>query len=83
MDLKVENGTWAETYDAAIAAIKTCTDKDARYGMMHAAEDLLMSTGAITPLYYYTDIYMINKTVSGFFANPLGYKYFMYCTVGE
>ena len=83
VDLKVENGTWAETYDAAIAAIKTCTDKDARYGMMHAAEDLLMSTGAITPLYYYTDIYMINKTVSGFFANPLGYKYFMYCTVGE
>ncbi len=82
-DLKVENGTWAETYDAAIAAIKTCTDKDARYGMMHAAEDLLMSTGAITPIYYYTDIYMIDSSVDGFFCNPLGYKYFMYCTVGE
>ncbi len=82
-DVKVENGTWAETYDAAIAAIKSCTDKDARYGMMHAAEDLLMSTGAITPLYYYTDIYMLSKDVKGFFANPLGYKYFMYCTVGE
>ena len=82
-DVKVENGTWAQTYDAAIAAIKTCTDKDARYGMMHAAEDLLMSTGAITPLYYYTDIYMIEKDVKGFFANPLGYKYFMYCTIGE
>ena len=83
VDLKVENGTWAETYDAAIAAIKTCTDKTARYGMMHAAEDLLMSTGAITPLYFYTDIYMLSKDVHGFFANPLGYKYFMYCTVGE
>jgi len=82
-DVKVENGTWAQTYDAAIAAIKTCTDKDARYGMMHAAEDLLMSTGAITPLYYYTDIYMIEKDVKGFFANPLGGKYFMYCTIGE
>ena len=82
-DVKVENGTWAQTYDAAIAAIKTCTDKDARYGMMHAAEDLLMSTGAITPLYYYTDIYMLEKDVKGFFANPLGYKYFMYCTIGE
>ena len=83
VDLKVENGTWAETYDAAIAAIKTCTDKTARYSMMHAAEDLLMSTGAITPLYFYTDIYMLSKDVHGFFANPLGYKYFMYCTVGE
>ena len=40
VDLKVENGTWTETYDAAIAAIKTCTDKTARYGMMHAPEDL-------------------------------------------
>ncbi|MBR1585780.1 MAG: peptide ABC transporter substrate-binding protein [Clostridia bacterium] len=83
VDLKVENGTWAETYDAGIAAIKTCTDKDARYGMMHAVEDLLMSTGAITPLYYYTDIYMVDASVQGFFANPLGYKYFMYCTIAE
>ena len=82
-DLKVENGTWSETYDAAILAIKTCTDKNARYGMMHAAEDLLMSTGAITPIYYYTDIYMVDSSVKGFFANPLGYKYFMYCTIGE
>ena len=79
----MENGTWAETYDAAIAAVKACTDKDARYGMMHAAEDLLMSTGAITPLYYYTDIYMIDDAVQGFFANPLGYKYFMYTTVAK
>ncbi len=80
-DLKVENGTWAETYDAAIAAIKACGDKDARYGMMHAAEDLVMSTGTITPLYYYTDIYMIKENVKGFFSNPLGYKYFMYCEI--
>ncbi len=80
-DIKVENGTWAETYDAVISAVKKCGDKDARYGMMHAAEDLLMSTGAITPLYYYTDIYMVKSNVKGFFANPLGYKYFMYCTM--
>jgi oligopeptide transport system substrate-binding protein len=50
---------------------------------MHRAEDLLMSTGCICPIYYYTDIYMINKNVKGFFSNPLGYKYFMYCTVEE
>ena len=48
---------------------------------MHRAEDLLMSTGAICPLYYYTDPYMLDSSVKGFFANPLGYKYFMYCTV--
>ncbi|MBQ3137162.1 MAG: peptide ABC transporter substrate-binding protein [Clostridia bacterium] len=81
VDLKVENGTWAETYDALITEIKACTDSEKRYGLMHAAEDLLMSTGCITPIYYYTDIYMIDDSVEGFFANPLGYKYFMYTTI--
>ncbi len=80
-DIKVENGTWAETYDQVIAAIKANTDTESRYAMMHIAEDLLMSTGCITPLYYYTDLYMIDSSVKGFFSNPLGYKYFMYCTI--
>ena len=80
-DVKVENGTWAETYDVIIPLIKTCTDSDARYALMHKAEDLLMSTGAIVPLYFYTDIYMVDDSVEGFFANPLGYKYFYNTTV--
>ena len=81
-DVKVEDGTWAETYDVVISLIKTCTDNDTRYALMHVAEDMLMSTGCIVPLYFYTDIYMIDDSVEGFFANPLGYKYFMYCTIG-
>ena len=80
-DIKVENGTWAETYDVLIATIKSCTDTEARYEMMHLAEDILMSTGCIVPLYYYTDLYMIDDSVNGFFSNPLGYKYFMYTDV--
>ena len=74
---KVENGTWAETYDVLIATIKSCTDTNKRYQMMHIAEDMLMDTGCIVPLYYYTDLYMIDDSVTGFFSNPLGYKYFM------
>ncbi len=80
-DVKVENGTWAQTYDVLIPLIKTCTDNETRYALMHVAEDLLMSTGAIVPLYFYTDTYMIDDSVEGFFANPLGYKYFYNCTV--
>ncbi|MBQ6164553.1 MAG: peptide ABC transporter substrate-binding protein [Clostridia bacterium] len=80
-DVKVENGTWAETYDVLIAKIKTCTDKDTRYKLMHVAEDMLMATGCLCPLYYYTDLYMISSSVQGFFSNPLGYKYFMYTTI--
>ena len=74
---KVENGTWAETYDVLITTIKSCTDATKRYEMMHLAEDMLMATGCIVPLYFYTDLYMIDESVTGFFSNPLGYKYFM------
>ena len=81
-DISVENATWAETYDVLISTIKTCTDNETRYELMHVAEDMLMSTGCIVPLYFYTDIYMLDSSVDGFFSNPLGYKYFMYCTIG-
>ncbi len=80
-ETKVENGTWAETYDVLISTIKSCTDNEKRYALMHLAEDILMETGCIVPLYYYTDLYMIDDSVKGFFSNPLGYKYLMYTTV--
>ncbi len=80
-DLKVENGTWAETYDAAINVIKNEKDPAVRYQMMHRAEDLLMSTNGIVPIYYYTDLYMLKNNVEGFFITPLGFKYFNYCVI--
>ena len=82
IDVKVENGTWAETFDVLISEIKGCTDNEVRYQLMHKAEDMLMDTGCIVPLYFYTDIYMLDDSVQGFYSNPLGYKYFMYCTMG-
>ena len=78
---KIENGTWAETYDVLIGMIKKCTDNAKRMQMMHLAEDMLMETGCLTPIYFYTDLYMIDDAIDGFFSNPLGYKYFMYCTI--
>ena len=81
LDTKVEKGTWAETYDVLISAIKSCTEPETRFAMMHVAEDMLMETGCICPLYFYTDLFMISDGVDGFFSNPLGYKYFMYTTV--
>ena len=80
-ETKVEDGTWAETYDVLISTIKSCTDNEKRYDLMHLAEDILMETGCIVPLYFYTDLYMVDDSIEGFFSNPLGYKYFMYCTV--
>ena len=79
--VKVENGTWAQTYDVLIPLIKSCTDSETRYALMHVAEDLLMSTGAIVPLYFYTDVFMVDDSVEGLMVNPLGYKYFYKTTV--
>ena len=79
--VKVEDGTWAQTYDVLIPLIKSCTDSETRYALMHEAEDLLMSTGAIVPLYFYTDVFMVDDSVEGLMVNPLGYKYFYKTTV--
>ncbi len=79
-DKSVQNGTWAETYDKLIGWVKKEADTVKRYQLMHVAEDILMDSGSIVPLYYYTDIYMLSSKIKGFFASPLGYKYFMYTT---
>lgn len=76
---KGESGkTWAESYDKLIGEVKATKDASARFDLMHQAEDVVMSTGAICPLYYYTDIFMISPKIEGAFSSPLGFKYFMY-----
>ncbi len=76
----VVNGTWSETFDAGIALIKAETNPEKRFALMHLVEDLLMETGALCPLYYYTDIYMSSNTLDNVYSSPLGYKYFMWAT---
>lgn len=80
IDVNVKNGTWAQTYDVLISVIKRTKDDDTRYKLMHLAEDMLMETGCICPIYYYTDAFLIDPHLKGFYTNPLGYKYFAYTT---
>lgn len=81
-DKSVTNGTWAQTYDKLIEYIKGESDATKRFALMHKAEDLLMDTGCIVPLYYYTDLYMVKSNITGFFSSPLGYKFFKNALVG-
>ncbi len=73
---------WTE-YDALIATIKSTTDFAERAKLMHQAEDILMDTGAIVPIYYYNDVYMAKPGLTGFYSNPYGTKFFMYADYGE
>ena len=68
--------TWANSYDKIIDTIKTTTDETKRFSLMHKAETELMSTWALCPVYYYTDMFLKKENMSGFFAMPLGYKFF-------
>lgn len=73
----VDPANWA-AYDALIEEIKTTTDYVTREAKMHEAEDMLMETGAICPIYYYNDIYMQKSNVSNIYSNLYGFKYFMF-----
>lgn len=75
-DVQVENGTWNETYDVLIDLARTCPDGDTRYELLHRAERLLMQTGAVCPIYFDTDVYMLSTKVQGFYTNPMGNKFF-------
>ncbi len=70
-------------YDALIAQIKTTTDTVEREALMHQAEDMLMETGALLPIYYYNDIYMQKASVEGIYSNAFGFKFFQYATNGD
>lgn len=85
-DMQLGKGTpvssspaWDE-YDAMINEIRNTTDFAARVDLMHEAEDKLMSTWAVVPIYYYNDVYMQKSNVDGVYATVFGMKYFMYAT---
>ena len=70
-------------YDALISAVKTSSDRTERITKMHEAEDILMADMPVAPIYFYTDLYMINPNLQGFYSSPLGDKYFMYTSMAS
>ncbi len=65
-------------YDQLVTEIKTSTDLADREAKLHEAENMLMATGAVLPIYYYNDLYLENTAWSGDYANLFGTKFFMY-----
>ncbi len=73
---------WAQ-YDELIAQIKAETDFAKRTELMHKAEDILMATNCVIPIYYYNDVYMQKDYVDGIYSNPFATKFFMYSTLAN
>ena len=70
---------WTE-YDALVAQIKSTTDTAEREAMLHKAEDMLMATYGVIPIYYYNDLYMQKPYVEGIYSNAFATKFFMDAT---
>ena len=68
---------WTE-YDELIQEIYVETDYAKRAELMHKAEDMLMSTYAVVPVYYYNHIYLQKSNVEGVYATTNMNIYFMY-----
>lgn len=73
---------WIE-YDGLIGAIKTEKDNNTRNDYVRQALRLLSDSGAVCPVYYYGDVYLISDRVDGIYASCYGHKYFMYARVGD
>jgi len=73
--------TWAECYDALVAAIKNETDSAKRAQLCAEAENILMATGAVAPLYYYTNPVMVKPNVENLAVLPTGDIVWNYATL--
>ncbi len=57
------NQTWAEAYDALVDAVKAATDPAERSRLAAEAEKVLMATGGVNPVYFYTTPQMKKPSV--------------------
>lgn len=69
-------GDWQNKFDPLIEQIRSETDFVKREALMHEAEDILMSTWALMPIYFYKDKYLQKEYVSNLYNNVFGMKRF-------
>ncbi|NLA53634.1 MAG: peptide ABC transporter substrate-binding protein [Clostridiales bacterium] len=66
------NQTWVDAYDTLVGKIKAETDPVERANMAAEAERILMATGGVAPLFYYTNPYMVKPSVKNLIIMPTG-----------
>ena len=73
--------TWADAYDALVTKIKLATDPAERASLCAEAEKILMATGGVSPLYFYTNPYMLKPAVNNVFMLSTGDDIWTYATI--
>ncbi len=64
--------TWAECYDALVTEIKATVDLNKRAELCAKAENILMATGGVAPMYFYTNPMMIKPYVENLIVMNTG-----------
>jgi len=75
------NQTWADAYDSLVTAIKAETDLTKRAAMAAQAEQVLMDTGAVAPMYYYTQPQMTKPSVKNLICLNTGDVIWTYASI--
>ena len=75
------NQTWADAYDSIVTAIKAETDPAKRAELSAQAENVLMATGGVAPLYYYTQPQMLKPNIKNVIRLNTGDVIWNYATV--
>ncbi len=78
----VQGVAW-ENYDSLIEKIKSETDPAKKEAFLHIAEDMLMETECIVPLYNLHDAYLVKSTLTGVYSTKFGAKYFIKAQNGD
>ena len=75
------NQTWADAYDSLVTAIKAETDLTKRATLAAQAEQVLMATGAVAPMYYYTQPQMTKPSVKNLICLNTGDVIWTYASI--
>ncbi len=75
------NQTWADAFDAVVNQIKAETDPAKRADLAAQAEKVLMATGGVAPLYYYTQPQMLKPSVKNLLRLNTGDVIWTYATL--
>lgn len=75
------NQTWADAYDSLAKEIKFTPDAAARVKACQMAEEVLMATGTVAPMYFYTNPAMTKPNVEGLIIMPTGDVIWNYVTL--
>jgi oligopeptide transport system substrate-binding protein len=78
------NTGWSDSrYDSLIAVAANEPDRQRRFAAFGKAEKLLLDAMPVLPIYFYTNVYLLNPAVKGWYPNLLNIHNYKYVWLGE